>query len=127
MLRQRRRRNPFDKGQEGGRRRCRSENGDDEEEEEGVNDNTFALVVFAFCIRWRGRRQRLYRGCWRRLRSSDFFTVVVDISCSIAVVDDALVVALGPRAPGLQAQAREGGAVPVPNGREELHARDGAR
>ena len=136
MLRQRRRRHPFDdKGQEGGGKRRRSENGDDdEEEEEGIvdDDNAFSLV-FAFCVFccWHGRRQRLCRGCRRRLRrgSSDFFGVgggVGDISCSIAV-DALAAVSLGPRAPGLQAQARQGRAVPVPHGREELHARDGAR
>jgi len=121
MLRQRRRRNPFDKGEEG--RRRRSEN--DEEEEEGDSDDVF--FVFVFCSCWRGRDQRLCRGCWRRLRSN-FVVVVVDLDISsIADNGDALVAAVGPLAPGLQAQAREGRALPVPHGREELHARDGAR
>ena len=121
MLRQRRRRNPFDKGEEG--RRRRSEN--DEEEEEGDSEDVFFVFVFFSC--WRGRDQRLCRGCWRRLRSN-FFVVVVDLDISsIADNGDALVAAVGPLAPGLQAQAREGRALPVPHGREELHARDGAR
>ena len=64
MLRQRRRRNPFDKGEEG--RRRRSEN--DEEEEEGDSDDVFFVLVFSSF--WRGRDQRLCRGCWRRLRSN---------------------------------------------------------
>ena len=121
MLRQRRRRNPFDKGEEG--RRRRSEN--DEEEEEGDSEDVFFVFVFFSC--WRGRDQRLCRGCWRRLRSN-FFVVVVDLDISsFADNGDALVAAVGPLAPGLQAQAREGRALPVPHGREELHARDGAR
>ena len=107
MPRQRReRRNPFDEGQ--GRRR-HSEN---EEEEEGDRDIAFAFVVFGcfcFCIFWHGRGQRLCRGSWRRLGSDFFIVFVVDIS-SVAVDEvGALVGALvGPLAPGIQAQAREG-------------------
>ena len=54
--------------------------------------------------------------------------VVADLDISsIAVDGDALVAAVGPLAPGLQAQAREGRALTVLHGREELHAGDGAR
>ena len=118
------------------RRRPGCRRDDEEEEQEGNSSAAVVALVLVFvavarCIYWHGRGQRLCRGCWRRL--SDCFFVVaffdVDISSSCNGVHngDALALVLRPVAPGLQAQARQGRAVPVPYGREELHAGDGAR
>ena len=99
-----------------------------EKKEEGDDSAlAFIFVVFFvfFCVFRHGRGQRLCRRGDRNRNSSSNGGLDNDNDDDDGKVVDAL--ALGPLAPGLQAQAREGRAVPVPHRREELHSGDGAR
>ena len=102
------------------KRRC-SEDG----AEEAEIDSDIFVVFFGVCRQ--GRGQRLRRGRRRRLRSGsssrDIFFDVVDVDVDIISVS----LAACPPSAWLQAQTRQGGAVPVPHRRKELHAGDGAR